>query len=108
MVRTERDEEPIEITFFSWEVARPWVIGALAAIPVMIAVGLLGPRWLSERAVHDLGLALGLPLVLVVRARVAGLSRASLHWTVLGYLALVALFLGVQWVLRAIGATSGR
>jgi hypothetical protein len=108
MVRPERDGDPSEITFFSWEAARPWAIGALAAIPVMITVGLLGPLWLSERTVHDLGVALGLPLVLVVRARVAGLSRVPMHWTVLGYLALVALFLGVQWVLRAIGATSGR
>jgi hypothetical protein len=100
--------ESCEITFFSWEAARSWRIGAVAALPVMALVGLLGPRWLPANAVEDLALALGLPLVFVVRARVAGLSRIPLRWTALGYLVPVALFLGVQWVLRENGVTAGQ
>ena len=102
MAKATDSDERTEITFFSWEAARPWLIGLLAAVPVMLLIGWLGPRWLSERAVSELALTLSLPLILVVRARVAGLSRASAAQTLGAYVALVALFLGAQWLLRVI------
>ena len=96
---SSRSRQPGDAAFW-WAALRPWLTGLAVALPVMLLVGFLGPRWLSDRAVGDVAVALGTPLILIMHARVTRQSRAPWGLTALVYAAMVAVFLAVQWFLR--------